>query len=378
MFVYLFFITYKCEEHNMSFFTSLRRVNKIYPNPNQFTNIDNINVITSTPPGFNNVLNAPTTVNLGNNRYMPGYNVGNNQFISTADINRVMRNNDVTGMRSIFTNANNNQLNSLGELRRVDNIPDANLHSAAVRKSAVKQNFPETATRTPQGVQTALNQNPNLNSHLSNLKTAGVAVLLGSGAYLIFSAATLIQDIIAALNRVGGSYYIRGRNGGGEYDACLLAHRTCRIDNPSDPDINYCTFDPLLFDNTSALQQICTGYNYDVEQTVCRASDPNADPNSPQYVDISDLGTGQTITCIEPYDFADLIGDLGLDGLLGDDGILTQSSNVSKSGSDKLFTIIIVLGGLLLIFVIGFFMFKKLLNNNNNTLTITNDSIRNK
>ncbi|QWO71535.1 per os infectivity factor 5 [Orgyia pseudotsugata single capsid nuclopolyhedrovirus] len=372
------FIVYPISIFNtMSFFTSLRRVNKLYPNPNQFTNLDNFNVINNTPPGFGQVFTSPTTLNLGNNRYMPGYNVGNNQFVSTADINRVMRNNDVAGMRTIFTNANNNQLNSLSQLRRVDNIPDANLHSAQTRKNAVKQNYPETNTRTPEGVQSALNQNPNLNSHLSNLKTAGVAVLLGAGTYLIFSAATLVQDIIAALNRVGGSYYIQGRNGGSEYDACLLAHRTCRLDNPNNPDINYCTFDPLLLNDQVALQQICNGYDYDAEQSVCRASDPNADPNTLQYVDISDLNTGQTITCIEPYDFADLIGDLGLDGLLGEEGLIAQSSNISKSGSDKLFTILIILGALLILFVIGFFIFKKLMNSNNNsTITISQEPLR--
>nr|WUR10843.1 occlusion-derived virus envelope protein [Calliteara abietis nucleopolyhedrovirus] len=359
----------------MSFFTSLRRVNKVYTNPNQFTNVDNFNVLTSTPSGFNNVFTAPSTVNIGNNRHVPGYNVGNNQFVSTADINRVMRNNDTTSMRNIFPDANNNQLASLNDLRRFDNIPDANLHSTAIRKDAVKRNYPETNTRTPDGVQTALDANPNLSRHLTNLKTAGVAVLLGSGAYLIFSAATLVQDIIAALNRVGGSYYIQGKNGGNEYDACLLIHRTCRMENSDTGDVNYCAFDPILLNNETALREICNGYDYETEQTVCRASDPSAHPDSPQYVDISDLATGQTITCIEPYDFSDLIGDLGLDGLLGEEGILTKSSNSFKSASDNIITIVLILGGLLLLLVVGFFMFKRMMNSSDNggsntTLTI--------
>ncbi|AWW14367.1 pif-5 [Hyposidra talaca nucleopolyhedrovirus] len=359
----------------MNFFTSLRRVNKIYPNPNQFTNLDNVNIINTAPAGFTNVFNQPNTLNIGNNRYIPGYNIGNNDFVSTAQVNRIMRNNDVVGMRQIFTNANNAQINSLGNLRRVDNIPDANLHSNALRRDAVKRNYPETNTRTPEGIQNVLNQNPNLNTHLTNLKTAGVAVLLGTGAYLIFSAATLVQDIIAALNRVGGSYYIRGRNGGDEYEACLLLDRTCRMEAPNDRDVNFCSFDPLLIDDQEALRNICVGFNYEAEQTVCRASDPNAPVDSPQYVDISDLPTGQTITCVEPYDMGDLIGDLGLDGLLGDNGLLNKSSNNSSKLSEKLLPFILIIGGLLIVLLVGFFIIRRLWNNSN--VTIRNQPLPN-
>lgn len=351
----------------MSFFTNLRRVNKVYPNSNQFA-IDNFLVTNTSPAGFTNVLNNPVTINIGNNRFVPGYNVGNNQFVSAADINRVMRNNDVSGMRQIFTNANNNQINSLGQLRRIDNVPDAGLHSNNIRRNAVKDNFPETNTRTTEGVQNVLNQNPSLNRYLTNLKTAGVAVLLGAGVYLIFSAATLVQDIIAALNRVGGSYYIRGRNGGEESDMCLLVNRTCLMQsNVNNQDVIFCQFDPLIQD-ANELQNICQDFDYEQEQTVCRASDPNADPNSLQYVDISDLAVGQTITCIEPYNMGDLIGDLGLDYLLGDNGLVANSSNVSKFTSDKLLPLILIIGGILLLALVGFFVFKKLMNSS--TLTI--------
>ncbi|QYC92690.1 Per os infectivity factor 5 [Trabala vishnou gigantina nucleopolyhedrovirus] len=351
-----------------TFFSSLRRVNKVFPNANQF-GVDNINVITSAPPGFNNVFQAPTTLNIGNGRFVPGYNIGNNQFVSTAYINRIMRNNDVGGIRNVF-NVNNTQIDSLGQLRRMDNVPDVNLHSNDLRRTAVKRNFPDTNTRTPDGVQNVLDQNPNLNSHLSNLKTAGVALLLGAGVYLTFSAATLVQDIVAALNRVGGSYYVQGRNGGDQYDSCLLLERTCRLDSPNDTNINFCTFDPLLNDDPQALRQICQGFNYEREQTVCRASDPNADPDSPQYVDIADLPTGQTIVCIEPYNMGDLIGDLGLDNLLGDNGLFAKSSNFGKSVSEKLLPIILMLGGLVLLLVIGYFMFKKFMNSNDSNVNL--------
>ncbi|ADB84476.1 occlusion derived viral protein-e56 [Apocheima cinerarium nucleopolyhedrovirus] len=346
----------------MSFFTNLRRVNKVYPNNNQFV-LDNLQVINTAPPGFSNILSNPISVNIGD-RFLPGYNIGNNTLVSTADVNRVMRNNDVGGIRSIFTNANNNQINSLGQLRRVDNVPDAGLHSNNIRRNAVKDNFPETNTRTTEGVQNVLNQNPSLNNYLTNLKTAGVAVLLGAGVYLIFSAATLVQDIIAALNRVGGSYYIRGKNGGEEADICLLVNRTCLMQsNLNNQDVVFCQFDPLIQD-ADELQNICQDFNYEIEKTVCRASDPNADPNSLQYVDISDLGVGQTITCIEPYNMGDLIGDLGLDYLLGDNGLVANSSNVSKFTSDKLLPLILIIGGILLLAFVSFFIFKTIMNNN--------------
>ncbi|AIU41245.1 pif-5 [Sucra jujuba nucleopolyhedrovirus] len=358
----------------MSFFTNLRRVNKVYPNQNQFVAVDSLGLINTAPNGFGNVFMSPSTQNLGNNRFLPGYTLSNNQFVSTATINRVMRNNDVSGMRQIFTAANNNQINSLGNLRRVDNIPDANIHSNTLRRDAVKRNYLETNTRTPEGVQNVLNQNPRLNNHLNNLKTAGVAVLLGAGVYLVFTTASLVQDIIAALNRVGGSYYIRGRNGGDEYEACLLLKRTCRLEVPASSDeVTFCEFDPLLIDDTEALDRICEGFDYDTEQTVCRASDPNAPVDSPQYVDISDLSTGQTITCIEPYNMGDLIGDLGLDGLLGEEGLLGKSSNKSKSVGEKLLPILLIVGALIVLLFFAFIFIKNLLNSSS---TSTSSTIR--
>lgn len=345
----------------MSFFTNLRRVNKLYPNTNQFP-LDNVFLVQQAPSGFTNVFSSPVVRNLGNNRFEPGYNVGNNQFVRVTDVNSVLRNNDVGGIRNIFQAANTQQINSLGALRRVDNIPDPKYHNIKVRQNAVKSNYPSTATRTPDGIETVLIQNPRLHSHMTTLKAIGAPVLLGVGIYLIFTTATLVQDIIAALNRVGGSYYVIGRNGGDDSSPCLLVDRTCRLgENILENDILVCPFDPLTQDQEE-LRSICNNYNYEAEQSVCRASDPTADPDSPQYVDISDLPPGQTLMCIEPYDMADLIGDLGLDFLLGDEGLLNQSSGSLYSVSEKLLPLILIIGGIILLVVAAYFVFKRMLN----------------
>ncbi|AKN80622.1 Per os infectivity factor 5 [Perigonia lusca single nucleopolyhedrovirus] len=345
----------------MTFFTSLRRVNKVYTNPTQFTNIDNVILIRSAPNGFQDVFNAPTALNLGNNTYRPGYRLDNNVFVLSSDINRVMRNNDISGIRSIFRSANNSQINSVSLLRRADNVPDARFHSSKLKRDAVRANFPNTATRTPDGVLQVLETNPRLNNRLISLKSIGTPILLGVGIYLVFSAATLIQDIINVINTVGGSYYVTGLNGGDTVNSCLLRHRTCQLPVNID-SANLCTFDPLLIDDTQALNSICQGFDYNEEKTVCRASDPNADPLSPQYVDISDLPVDHMLTCIEPYDFADLIGDLGLDNLLGEDGLVSKSSDKSSSISDKLLPLILMIGAIILIAIVLFFIIKALIN----------------
>nr|ANS70905.1 oclussion derived viral envelope 56 protein [Lymantria dispar multiple nucleopolyhedrovirus] len=343
----------------MSFFSSLRRVKKVYPNAQQFTVVDNLSVLNSTPNGFQNVFTAPSVRQIGNNRFVPGYNLTNNRFVSTSDINRVMRNNDTGGIRNIFTNANNNQIDSLGQLRRVDNIPDAGLHAAFLRRQATKSNFPSTNTRTNAGVESALADNPRLHNRLSALKTAGVSLLIGGGVYLVFSAATLVQDIVAALNRVGGSYYVVGNNGGETSSVCLLMERTCQL--PADlNDVNVCQFDPLLPDDPTALRNICNGFDYEREESVCRASDPYADPDSLQYVDISDLPAGHTLMCLEPYNLGDLIGDLGLDHLLGEEGLVVKSSNSGKQLSDKLWPLLLAIVGIGLVLLVLFFVFKRL------------------
>ncbi|AVA31104.1 pif5 [Oxyplax ochracea nucleopolyhedrovirus] len=354
----------------MSFFTNLRRVNKVYPNNTDFLT-DNVRLLSSTPAGFTNVLSAPSVRNIGANRFVPGYNLSNNRFVSTSDINRITRNNDVSGIRNVFQGISDPQINSLGQLRRVDNVPDFNYHSKQTRSTAIKQNFPETNVRTNEGVNRALQQNPRLHTYMQSLKVGGVGILLGTGGYLLFSAATLIQDIINAINNTGGSYYIRGQNGGDEAEACLLLHRTCRQDpNMDQSQVTICPFDPLIFDNV--LPNICQGFNYEIEKTVCRASDPNADPDSLQYVDISELPPGQTLMCIEPYDFGDLIGDLGLDWLLGDEGLVEKSSNVSDSVSGKLMPLILLIGALLLLGLLFYFIYRYFLKNKietNNTST---------
>jgi hypothetical protein len=341
----------------MSFFSNLRRVNRVYPNASQFP-IDNVSVLTNTPAGFNNVLSAPSVRQIGPNRYIPGYNLPNNQFVSTADINRITRNNDVPNIRITFQGISDPQVNSLNRLRRADNVPDSNFHSKQTRKNAVKENHPETNTRTPEGVDQALQQNPRFNSYMQALKTSGVLILLGTGTYLAFSAASLVQDIINAINNTGGSYWIRGRDGGEEADVCLLINRTCQLDpNMHETDVAICAFDPLIQDE-SELREICRGFNYEREGTVCRASDPNADPDYLQYVDISDLPVGQTLMCIEPYNLGDLIGDLGLDWLLGEDGLFGKSSNSSSSISEKLMPIILLIGGILFLGLIFYVIYK--------------------
>ncbi|ABE68531.1 ODV-E56 [Plutella xylostella multiple nucleopolyhedrovirus] len=342
----------------MSFFSNLRAVNKLYPNQASFIT-DNTRLLTSTPAGFTNVLNAPSVRNIGNNRFQPGYQLSNNQFVSTSDINRITRNNDVPNIRGVFQGISDPQINSLSQLRRVDNVPDFNYHTKQTRSNAVKQNFPETNVRTPEGVQNALQQNPRLHSYMQSLKVGGTGILLATGGYFLFSAATLVQDIINAINNTGGSYYVQGKDAGETAEACLLLQRTCRQDpNLNQSDVTICPFDPLLPNNPPELTNMCQGFNYEVEKTVCRGSDPSADPDSPQYVDISDLPAGQTLMCIEPYSFGDLVGDLGLDWLLGDEGLVGKSSNVSDSVSGKLMPIILLIGAVLFLGLIFYFIYR--------------------
>ncbi|ACI28711.1 agip9 [Agrotis ipsilon multiple nucleopolyhedrovirus] len=341
-----------------SFFRPLRNINKSYLTPTSFI-ADANTVFNAAPTGFRNALNNPVTVPIGNGRYRPGYNLPNNDFIPTSQLNTVMRNNDTTGMRRIFgNNPTNNDYTAMNRLRGADNVPDANMHSKQLKRNAVKDNFPDTRTRTPDGVENTLNKNPRLKSALETMKTGGIVTLIGVGVYFTFSAATLIQDIIEAINRTGGSYHTTGMNGGDQVEVCLLRHRTCRMPE-IDGTVTVCDVDPLL-PNGPELQNICQGFNYEAEQSVCRASDPNADEQSPQYVDISTLSADQMITCIEPYDFGDLIADLGLDNLLGEEGLITKSSNKSKSISDSLLPAILMIGAIILIVLIGWFIFKRL------------------
>nr|QXI73321.1 ODV-E56 [Bombyx mori nucleopolyhedrovirus] len=342
----------------MSFFTNLRRVNKLYPNQASFL-ADNTRLLTSTPAGFTNVLNAPSVRNLGNNRYQPGYQLSNNRFVSTSDINRITRNNDIPNIRNVFQGISDPQINSLRQLRRMDNVPDFHYHTKQTRSNAVRQNFPETNVRTPEGVQNALQQNPRLHNHMRTLKVAGVGILLAGGGYLLFTAATLVQDIINAINRTGGSYYVQGRNAGENVESCLLLQRTCRQDrNLAQSDVNICSRDPLLANDSPLLTNMCQGFNYETEKTVCRGSNPAANPNSPQYVDISDLPAGQTIMCIEPYTFSDLVGDLGLDWLLGREGLVGKSSNSSDGIRNKIMPIIMMIGAVLFLGLILYFIYR--------------------
>ncbi|AKR17339.1 ODV-E56 (PIF-5) [Urbanus proteus nucleopolyhedrovirus] len=354
----------------MSFFLNLRRVNKVYTNPNAFVT-DNLRVVQSSPSGgFRNIFNSPVTQTLPNNRYKPGYNI-NNTFVSTSQINSVLRNNDVTAIRRLF-NVDNAQINALGQLRRMDNIPDAALHSSYLRRQNVKNNYPSTQTRTPEGVQTVLDQNPQLNNRLITLKSIGTPILLGVGIYFLWSAATLIQDIIANLNRIGGSYYVVGRNGGETIDSCLLMRRTCQKGSNIENAV-HCTNDPLITDQ-AALNAICNNFDFATEKTVCRASDPNADVDSPQYVDISDLPSNQTIMCLEPYNLGDLIGDLGLDNIIGDNGLVTKSLNSSKNVGEKFMPLLLVLAGIFVFVIVIFFVFRMLMNKTASNNRVSNNN----
>ncbi|AYN44965.1 odv-e56 [Alphabaculovirus alterspexiguae] len=350
----------------MSFFRPLRRVNKQYTNPGSFLT-ENALVIDTSPFGFKNVLSNTSTVQLPNNQFRPGYNLQNNTFISTAEMNTIMRNNDSNGLRRVFgNNISQDDYVGLNRLRNADNVPDANMHSKQLKRDAVKQNHPSTNTNTPEGIQNSLNQNPRLADYLDNMKKAGVVALLGVGVYITFNTASLIQDIRNALNRTGGSYHATGLNGGNEVNVCLLRYRTCVMPDLMDENVTVCINDPLL-PNGPDLYNICNGHNLESEKTVCRASDPNAEETSLQYVDISELSTDQMIYCIEPYNLADLIGDLGLDGLLGDNGLFTKSSNSSTSLSDSLLPVILMIGAIALIILVGYFIFKKM----GNTQTIS-------
>lgn len=346
-----------------SFFSGLRRTNKVYPTSNAFLNDHTQFLRNQIPNGFN--LNNPTSVSIPGG-VVPGYNI-NNSFVTNANVNAVLRNNDIIGMRQIFPEASNNQINGLNNLRRADNIPDSALHSLQTRKGNIKRSFPETAVRDRAGVENALTQNPRLGDYL---RGAGYVTLFGVGVYLIINVADLVGSIVEALNRTGGSWYYRGNNGGDNFnniEKCILRYRSCGM-SLSDIQEFLCVLDPHDTNNVDPLMSIdeartfCNGFNIEIEKSVCRGSDTNANPESLQYLDISQLDPNQTIQCVEPYDFGDLIGDLGLDWLLGDNGVITASSNSITSMSDNFFIILLVIGGILLLLFIGFIIFKVMSN----------------
>lgn len=296
---------------------------------------------------------------------MPGYNV-NGSFVSNVNVNSVMRNNDVVGIRQLFPDVNNNQLSGLTNLRRADNIPDSTLHAVKTRQTNVKLSHPETAVRNPAGVENALNRNPRLGEYL---RGAGNVILIGAGVYLIINVADLVGSIVDSINRTGGSWYYRGNNGGdnlNNIERCVLRYRSCGMPFEAiENDI--CVLDPHDATNVDPLMSysdaisFCDGFDQEREQTVCRGSNTNADPDSLQYLDISELAPNQTIECIEPYDFGDLIGDLNLDWLLGEDSAIASSSNSSTSLSDNFVTILLVIGGALILLFIGYITIKLLM-----------------
>lgn len=345
-----------------TFYRGLRRTNRVYNSPQSFLT-DHANLLQNNVPSGFNLLNNPTTRPGPNNTTIPGY--GNNtNFTSNQTVNRVMRNNDLPAMRQIFPTANADQLTSLGNLRQIDNVPDATIHSLSTKKDAVRLSNPETATRTRAGVQNVLDRNPRLNQHL---KTVGIAGIAGASIYLIVNIADMVGSIVDAMNRTGGSWWYRGNNGATTFnniDGCILRYRSCGMNiaeisehlcqDPADPNWK----DPILTDNEALT--LCQGYNLAAEETVCRASDPNAEVGSLGYYDPHELATNSLIQCVEPYDMADLIADLGLDNFLGDNGILTNSSGSIRSVSDNFFTILLIVGGVILILFVMYVVIKML------------------
>ncbi|AKR17488.1 ODV-E56 [Mocis latipes granulovirus] len=344
-----------------SFYRGLRRTNRVYNTPNGFITDHTQLIKNNIPSGFN-FLDNPTTINGPNNTFTPGYGTNANNFTSNTTVNRVMRNNDIAGMQQIFPNATPDQLSSLGNLRQIDNVPDATLNSLAVKKKSVRANNPETATRTREGVDAALKKNPRLADHLM---TAGKLGIAGATIYLVVNVADLIGSVVEAMNRTGGSWWYRGNNGAnsfGTIEKCVLRARSCGMawsdimdEVCTDPHIPNWR-DPYLTDEEIAT--VCNNYNKEAEGTVCRASDPYADYGTLAYYDVSELGVNEIIQCIEPYDMADLIADLGLDGLLGPNGLFNQSSNSSMSVSNNLLTILLVVGGIILLVFVMFVVIK--------------------
>lgn len=344
-----------------SFYRGLRRTNRVYNAPSNFI-ADHTQLIKNNIPSGFGFLDNPTTISGPNNTHIPGYGTNANNFTSNSTVNRVMRNNDIPGMQQIFPSANTNQLQTLGNLRQLDNIPDATLNSLTTKKNAVRANNPETATRTRNGVQGVLDRHPRLNQYL---KTAGIVGISGATIYLVVNIADMVGSIVEAMNRTGGSWWYRGNNGATSFDtieACVLRSRSCGMpfadieehvcSDPHDPSWR----DPYL--TAEQLTTVCQNYNLAVEGTVCRASDPYAPVDSLAYYDVSELGVSQIIQCVEPYDMADLIADLGLDNLLGDNGILTNSSASSQSVSDNFLTILLIVGGVIVLLFVMFVVIK--------------------
>ncbi|AGQ20274.1 odv-e56 [Clostera anastomosis granulovirus A] len=343
-----------------SFFTGLRRTNKVYPNTNSFVS-DHARLIQGqTPAGFN--LNGPTGMGLAGGDVIPGYNI-NGSFVSNATVNSILRNNDVTNMRILFPDATNNQMSGLRNMRRADNVPDATIHGLQTRKDNVRFSHPETAVRNRVGVENALAQNPRLGEYLRGL---GYVTLVGVGVYLVVNVADLVGSIVEALNRTGGSWYSRGNNGADSFDrieSCVLRYRTCGV-SLIDIQDSLCELDEFDATNVDPLMsladatRLCDGYSLVNEHSVCRGSDTNADPTSPQYLDISELDPNQTIQCVEPYDLADLIADLKLDWLLGEEGLFRGSSNSLNSLLSNILNVLLVVGVVLLMCLVGYVVFK--------------------
>ncbi|ABC74890.1 occlusion derived virus envelope protein 56 [Neodiprion abietis nucleopolyhedrovirus] len=307
-------------------FSGLRKTNKIYSTAADVI-VDNTAKVVGTFSTFDSVfsLSSAKTINKG---FVTNYStyVG---LVDTFSVNKVLRQADEVNIKALF-NATDTDLSGLSVLRTASGIPDNTLYIAELKRLNLKTLNPSLDVKTYNGVSQALTKNPKLSTYLKSL---GYTTLAVGTVVLILTGVDLVQDIIDALNRTGGSFYSVGS--GDEVETCYLKYRSCGVDQTTIDTSLYCAnfLDPIYGDDVETLETICDGYDIDTEISVCRQSDPYADPDSEQWVDISDLAENQTLSCVEPYTFSDLISDLGLDWLIGEDSIWSGSTT---SGSDSI------------------------------------------
>ncbi|AAQ96415.1 occlusion-derived virus envelope protein 56 [Neodiprion sertifer nucleopolyhedrovirus] len=307
-------------------FSGLRKTAKIYDNTADLL-VDNTSLVVGKFSNFDAVFSLPSAKSISK-----GYVIDYATFIGNVDtfsINKILRQADDVNIETLF-NATDTDIAGLNVLRKAANVPDNTIYVAEVKRINLKSLYPSLDVKTYDGIASGLNNNPKLYSYLKGL---GVATLAGGAVVLVLLGIDLVQDIIDALNRTGGSYFTYGE--ADNVESCYLRYRSCGVDQSSVDTTTYCQnfLDPILEDDVTALTAICDGYDIDTEISVCRQSDPYADPDSEQWVDVSELAENQTLSCVEPYTFSDLISDLGLDWLLGDDSIL---GNSFTSGSDSI------------------------------------------
>jgi hypothetical protein len=319
-------------------FGGLRRVWHKYPTPGlpnwTAANIDNVR---DTFPPLTGYFSTPNVFSLSNGLDdIPTYIINGRNF-DVGQVNAALRNNDITKIREIFNTAPLDLPQQINVLRG-PRMPDPYVFNLKTRQVNINYARPELNTRSYAGVQSAMNSHPRL---LQYLKGLGVATLVGVGVMLVLRGIDVISDILEAMSRTGGSYLF-DTDTNNVLQGCILRFRSCGMDIQSIDQGLFCQgFDDPLITDIGDLTQMCVGYNYDVEQTVCRYSDPYADPESPQWLDISLLHPDQMIACVEPYTFGDLLEDLGLGSLLGPDSKMKNLSGKLSEGFKWILQIVI-------------------------------------